>query len=272
MSPIGAVGSVASVLRSPDPVWTVTSALKNNPYDTAAMIGIGALTHKLSGSPGLDYLEPPSTYGANTIVNTGAPAKAGASDMWATYKGYGSPSAEKRWGYDGINNGQIQRADVPPWSDAFTISETSLKSPLPSLHASEQYAIGRPVPEIERSLDQVLNKELYLYDIARKYGINLQGVKIVYDHGLGTGTGRIGITKEAEGGHTIRIGPDALETEAKAANTIAHELSHARDYRRGAGTKRPDLHKPHGDEQSAAGDGSVYGAGKALESYIRGER
>jgi len=59
----------------------------------------------------------------------------------------------------------------------------------------------------------------------------------------------------------IRIGRDAFVDQPTLANTIAHELSHARDYQRG-------IHKPHG-AASSDGDGSVYGAGNALERWIR---
>ena len=62
----------------------------------------------------------------------------------------------------------------------------------------------------------------------------------------------------------IHIGPTAFVDEGTAANTIAHELSHARDYLRGR-------HKPHGDSSSLA-DGTPFGSWNALESWIRGER
>jgi hypothetical protein len=117
-------------------------------------------------------------------------------------------------------------------------------------------------------MEYALNKESYLYAIAEKYGINLRGsgqeIRIVYDESMGYGTGRLGRTLAEEGGKVIRIGPDALVDEATAANTIAHELSHARDYLRG-------MHKPHGDDTSL-GDGTPYGSGNALEDYIRGGR
>ena len=110
------------------------------------------------------------------------------------------------------------------------------------------------------------NKEAYLQAIAKKYGINLRGsgitIRIVYDPTMRRGT--LGLTLADEGGNIIRIGPDALFDEATAANTIAHELSHARDYLRG-------FHKLHGDDASL-GDGTLYGAGNALEDYIRGNR
>ena len=65
----------------------------------------------------------------------------------------------------------------------------------------------------------------------------------------------------------IHIGPNGMTSEEDVANIIAHELSHARDYRKGAGmikyNHKPWLHKPHPD---------VYAHGDALSAYIRGER
>lgn len=51
----------------------------------------------------------------------------------------------------------------------------------------------------------------------------------------------------------------------------APELSHARDYLQGAGKAKSYLHKPHGSGLSVA-DGTVYGAGNALQEYIEGKR
>ena len=136
-------------------------------------------------------------------------------------------------------------------------------------------AKGKPVVPTEQTLDHRLNKELYLNEIAQKYRINLKGsgqkVEIMYDSSLGYGSGRLGTTKHVEGGRIIRIGPDALADEATTANTIAHELSHARDYLRGAGPTAPQLHKVHGTSASV-GDGTPYGSGNALEEYIKGNR
>lgn len=136
-------------------------------------------------------------------------------------------------------------------------------------NADEFYMHGQPVPPMERTLDHALNSEQYLYDVAQRHGINLRGsgqpIQIVYDESLDMGSGKLGRTIESEGGRLIRIGPGALTDEATAANTIAHELSHARDYLRG------DIHKPHGDNLSLADD-TAYGSGNALEDYIKGNR
>lgn len=103
-----------------------------------------------------------------------------------------------------------------------------------------------------------MNPQQYVNDIATKYGINLRGsgknIKLVFDDSLKPGIK--GVTREIEGGRIIRVGPEALVDEATLANTIAHELSHARDFMRGH-------HKPHS---------VVYEAGDALEDYIRGGR
>lgn len=120
---------------------------------------------------------------------------------------------------------------------------------------------------MERTYDHALSPQLYLNDLADYYGINLRGagqdISLVYDETLPPG--QLGVTREAEGGQVIRVGPDALVDDATAANTIAHELSHARDYLNGG------IHKPHGSDASL-GDGSVYGSGNALEDWINGGR
>jgi hypothetical protein len=117
-----------------------------------------------------------------------------------------------------------------------------------------------------RTYEHALNPQGYVEDVATHYGINLRGsgqkISVLYDSGLGAG--KYGVTYASEGGKVIRIGPDALVDQPTTANTIAHELSHARDFLRGS-------HKPHGFD-SSVGDGSVYGSGNALESWIRGGR
>jgi hypothetical protein len=113
-----------------------------------------------------------------------------------------------------------------------------------------------------RTLAHCLNPQSYIDDVAAHYGINLRGVRAVYDPSLPNG--QLGVTLGAEGGRIIRIGPAAFADEATLANTIAHELSHARDYRRGT-------HKDHGSDASV-GDGTPYGSGNALEAWSRRRR
>lgn len=56
--------------------------------------------------------------------------------------------------------------------------------------------------------------------------------------------------------NVIEIGPHALMNKAELANTIAHELNHARDFIKGG----------------VAPESSAYSAGNALSDYINGER
>jgi hypothetical protein len=77
-----------------------------------------------------------------------------------------------------------------------------------------------------------------------------------------------GITLGPEGGRIIRIGPAALRGgDAEVANTIAHELSHARYYLR---NKTFDG-EVHGHDKSMA-DGTPFGSGNALQNWIEGGR
>ena len=66
-----------------------------------------------------------------------------------------------------------------------------------------------------------------------------------------------------------------MGNEAAIANTVAHELSHARDFIRIVDEVPGAGHKPHGNSSSLNGGSepdSVYGAGNALEDYINGGR
>ena len=102
-----------------------------------------------------------------------------------------------------------------------------------------------------------LDPETYANAIAEKYGINLresgQDITIKFNTDLPSGT--LGRTKAANP-YVIEIGPDALVSETELANTIAHELNHARDFIRG-GEALEDL---------------AYEAGDALADYINGGR
>jgi hypothetical protein len=147
-----------------------------------------------------------------------------------------------------------------------------------------RYMKGKPAKPLEKTYELAMDKQAYASAIAKKYRINLKGtsgkVKIVIDNTLRPGVK--GVTKYREGGNVIHISEQLMieGDEAAIANTIAHELSHARDFQRGhkAGMKSLEeaeakgFEKPHGYENSPAGDGSVYGSGHALEEYIRGKR
>lgn len=119
-----------------------------------------------------------------------------------------------------------------------------------------------------------MNPESYIDEVVEKYGINLKGsgqkITIEYDHYL------VLYGKSGElNPNVIVVGPNAMVDEATLANTIAHELSHCRDFLRGAGNLHPELHKIHGNADSLnlpGGEHTVYGSGNALDSYIKGER
>ena len=79
----------------------------------------------------------------------------------------------------------------------------------------------------------------YIKAVIEKYGINTRATKFIYDASLDPANA-LGLTKELEKGKISRIGPGAflvgtteLEREATVANTVAHELVHARNYLRG---------------------------------------
>ena len=116
---------------------------------------------------------------------------------------------------------------------------------------------GRPVLATEKTLDMALDPETYANTIAEKYGINLRGsgqsITIKYNADLRPGI--YGRTTAANP-YVIEIGSDALVSEEELANTIAHELNHARDFIRGG----------------IAPESSAYSSGNALSDYIMGGR
>ena len=118
-----------------------------------------------------------------------------------------------------------------------------------------RYRIGREVPPIEKTLDMALDPNIYIGAVVKKYGINLRGsghkIEVVFNPKLVSA----GKSRQATP-NIIEIGPSALSSEAELANTIAHELNHARSWLRGGG----------------APESTAYPAGDALEEYIRGLR
>lgn len=106
-------------------------------------------------------------------------------------------------------------------------------------------------------MDMALDPETYAYTIAKKYEINLRGsgqnIRIKYNPNIRTGT--YGLTNK-QNPNVIEIGPNALMSEAELANTIAHELNHARDFLRGGLAIEPPAYK----------------SGNALADYILGGR
>lgn len=102
-----------------------------------------------------------------------------------------------------------------------------------------------------------LDRELYANEVAKKYSINFRGsgqdITIKYNPELRTGI--YGRTLK-NNPTVIEIGDYALQDEEQLANTITHELNHARDFLKGGN----------------APEETAYKAGDTLASYIIGER
>ena len=128
---------------------------------------------------------------------------------------------------------------------------------------------GVQQPGIEKTWEHFEDKNKYLADIAAKYGINLRGsgqdIRAVYDEDLPVG--QEGVTRKEDGGTVIRIGPYGMTSDTQTANTIAHELNHARYFLARGNWDGEE----HGDAMSM-GDGTAYGAGNALQDWIEGNR
>lgn len=121
--------------------------------------------------------------------------------------------------------------------------------------SQERNRIGRPVSPTEKDLQMALNPVYYSSVIAAKYRIHLKGsnqqITIVFNPDLRS-SGRV--KKSAP--NIIELGPLAFTSERELANTIAHELNHARSFLRGG----------------TAPERTAYAAGDKLEDYIRGKR
>ncbi|MCR4609788.1 MAG: hypothetical protein K5750_08880 [Eubacterium sp.] len=117
--------------------------------------------------------------------------------------------------------------------------------------------IGHPVSPTEKTLDMALSPKYYAETIVKKLNIHLKGsgksISIVYNPDLPPGVA--GRTKKSNP-YVIEIGPSALTSETELANTIAHELNHARSFIRGGN----------------APERKAYRSGNALEKYMKGKR
>ena len=126
-----------------------------------------------------------------------------------------------------------------------------------TLGSKERNRLGKPVPPTERTYKMALDPIYHANIISKKYRINLKGsgktIQIVYNKDLPIGNpGKVRRCNP----YVIELGPSAFFSETELANTIAHELNHARDYIRGG----------------QALEAPAYRSGDALEEYIRGRR
>lgn len=119
----------------------------------------------------------------------------------------------------------------------------------------ERFRIGHPIPSTEKNLEMALNKDFYVEAICKKYNIHLKSgkhdIQIVINPNL-VSAGRV--IKDSP--NIIELGPKAFASEKELANTIAHELNHARSFLNGGN----------------APEKIAYISGDALEAYIKGER
>ena len=121
--------------------------------------------------------------------------------------------------------------------------------------SQERYRIGHPVSPTRKTLEMALNPNAYVKTICDKYNIHLKGcgieIKIEINPSLAP-AGRVIKSKP----NIIELGTKAFVSETELANTIAHELNHARSYLKGG----------HAPETTA------YASGDTLEKYIKGKK
>ena len=119
---------------------------------------------------------------------------------------------------------------------------------------AERYRKGKIV-NITKTYEMALNPKQHAEMIAKKMNIHLKGsgkaITIVINPNLPPGI--YGKTRE-ENPYQIEIGPSAFYSEAELANTIAHELNHARSFIKGG----------------RAPENTARKSGKTLEKYMKG--
>ncbi len=130
-----------------------------------------------------------------------------------------------------------------------------ISAPIGNSETGVRHRLGEAVEPMERTYEMYLNPDEHIDAVVEKYGINLRGsgqdIKIVYNPDLyGPGISRE-ITP-----NIIEVGPKALISDEELANTIAHELNHARSWLKGGEALEPP----------------AYDAGDALADYINGGR
>lgn len=117
--------------------------------------------------------------------------------------------------------------------------------------------IGYPVTPTEKTLEMALSPKLYADTIAGKLNIHLKGsgkkIEIVYNPNLSPGV--FGRTLKSNP-YKIEVGPAALISEIELANTIAHELNHARSFIKGG----------------SAPEHTAYKSGNTLAKYMKGKK
>lgn len=122
---------------------------------------------------------------------------------------------------------------------------------------ASRYRKGVSVPATVKSLEMALNPVFYAETIAKKFNIHLKGsgqkIEIIINPKLPAGVA--GKTRERHP-NRIELGPTAFINEIELANTIAHELNHARSFLRGGRAPESKARK----------------SGNTLAEYIRGER
>ena len=120
-----------------------------------------------------------------------------------------------------------------------------------------RYRKGVSVPATVKSLEMALNPVFYAETIAKKFNIHLKGsgqkIEIMINPELPAGIA--GKTRKKYP-NRIELGPTAFVNEIELANTIAHELNHARSFLRGGRALESKARK----------------SGNTLAEYIRGER
>jgi RHS repeat-associated protein len=101
---------------------------------------------------------------------------------------------------------------------------------------SDAYRHGSKIRVFDKLPEHGMNPQQYCHDVARVCGINLRGIRLIPDR---LPPGQQAVTRRSEGGNIVRIDLTQHKTWMDLANTIAHEVQHARLFRRGLPSPEP---------------------------------
>jgi RHS repeat-associated protein len=193
--------------------------------------------------------------GALGVVNVFNPVYHSMTAFYMATKAYEKGDYEGV-GYNGFHSALNAASAVTGAAGlARAVTSGALTSLLNPSSGGVRLRLGQAVAPMEKTLEMALDPEVYAQSVAQRYGINLRGsgqqISLKFNPSL------VSAGKSRQATPTIiEFGPSALRSEAELANTIAHELNHARSWLRGG----------------LAPESTAYAAGDALEEFIKGLR
>ncbi|QSQ22933.1 VCBS repeat-containing protein [Pyxidicoccus parkwayensis] len=193
-------------------------------------------------------------YGVYGLVNGGAKALWDSGERIVQGRGTASDFFGVGAAIGGLASGKLAKPAFLTGQAHGALAVNAVQSTVAAA-TGVRLRVGQEVQPMERTLDMALDPEVYAYAVARRYGINLRGSRKTITLKFNPSLVSEGKSRQATP-TVIEFGPRALRSEADLANTLAHELNHARSWLKGGKAPEPQ----------------AYAAGDALEEFIWGLR